>query len=601
MPNDGEPNWLSRCGSSVADFFVRWWREATGPIKWEYSLTPFRAVLRRVYMWTPVLVVVVIVSGALGFYLFTGWRAQDLTKKALANAEEGNARFARLQIFSAMSLRPRDPAVKRAAALIESRLGNPDAVRMWEEVTAGADLSEDEIDARAEVMTLHGSDEQFAVAVSALEQQGATARVAELRSQRSLRRGDMQQAIEQARAAAASDTEPHSRLQLLRLLDSRHGTFLADRARSGPHDLAAAAEMTSLIDGLVDTPLGDEALALGLAAPYFPAGRKSDWAAAAWRNPVASNPALLPAAEFLAVSGAETPAALYNKLNILYIGAPLPQQAAFARWMLRRGMNEQVLVVASASEAAQDEAIFGVRAGALAALGRWEELYQLGNTPSKAPGAVRLMAKARGAHQLGRRGEAEEAARAALQSSVAEGRVGDAITLADAQELRPLADQAIVQMCGDPAVADGAFRLARDRFGRRGQFATLEQAYSAARQAAPSSLSVRDYGLYLELLVGPGVDPSITAEALAAAPTEVGARFNHALALLKAGQGREALAVFEDFDVIVEQLPPGLRAVSAAVLHATGDPNALVVVRGLDPDLLAPAEYALIAPLRMEP
>lgn len=51
-------------------------------------------------------------------------------------------------------------------------------------------------------------------------------------------------------------------------------------------------------------------------------------------------------------------------------------------------MNEQVLVVASASEAAQDEAIFGVRAGALAALGRWEELYRLGNTPSKAPGAV---------------------------------------------------------------------------------------------------------------------------------------------------------------------------------------------------------------------
>jgi len=54
-----------------------------------------------------------------------------------------------------------------------------------------------------------------------------------------------------------------------------------------------------------------------------------------------------------------------------------------------------------------------------------------------------------------------------LQSSVAEGRVGHAITLADAQELRPLADQAIVQMCGDPSVADGAFLLARDRFRRR--------------------------------------------------------------------------------------------------------------------------------------
>ena len=58
------------------------------------------------------------------------------------------------------------------------------------------------------------------------------------------------------------------------------------------------------------------------------------------------------------------------------------------------------------------------------------------------------------------------------------------------------------------------------------------------------------------------------------------------------------LAVFDDFDVIVDQLPPGLRAVSAALLHAAGDPNALVLVRGLNPDLLTPGEYALIAPLR---
>jgi hypothetical protein len=167
--------------------------------------------------------------------------------------------------------------------------------------------------------------------------------------------------------------------------------------------------------------------------------------------------------------------------------------------------------------------------------------------------------------------------------------------------MRALADQAIIGMCGSAAVADGAFRLARDRFGRRGQFATLDQAYNAARQAAPSATSVRDYGLYLDLLSGPGVDPAVTAEALASDPSAVQARFNHALALLKAGQGKKALAVFEDFDVIVDQLPPGLRAVAAAVLVAGGDANGAVVARGTDPDLLTPAEYALIAPLRTGP
>ena len=161
-----------------------------------------------------------------------------------------------------------------------------------------------------------------------------------------------------------------------------------------------------------------------------------------------------------------------------------------------------------------------------------------------------------------------------------------------------MVDEVLIELCGDSAAADGVFRLARDRFGRRGQFAKLDQAYAAARQAAPSAPSVLAFERYRELVNGGSVDPSITAEALAANPTDVNARFNHALALLKAGQGEEALAVFDDFDVVADQLPPGLRAVSAALLHAAGDPNALVLIRGINPDLLTPGEYALIAPLR---
>ena len=586
-----------RVWSSITDFFLRWWKDATRPLG-KSGLSLPRELWRRLMLWMPAVVLALIAFGALGFYLFTGWRARDLTAKALANAEAGNARFARLQIASASGLRPNDPSVKRAAALIESRLGNPDAVRMWEEMADGSELTTDEIDARAEVMTLHGDDAQFTAAIAALAEQGAADRVAALRSRRSLSRGDIQQAIAQARAAVSSNDEPRLRLQLLELLAARHGIFLTPPSRPGAQDLAAAAEMAALIDGLIETPVGEEALAFGLGAPYFPASKKSAWAEAAWRNPLASNPALLPAAEFLAISGAQTPDALFEKLNVLYVGAALEQQAAFADWLLRRGMNDQVLVTASAAKAAQNEAMFGLRSSALGNLGRWDEVYRLADAPSKAPDALRLMVKSRAARQLGRRGEADTLARTALRSSVGEGRVGQALELADQQDLRELADEAIVEMCGNSAVADGAFRLARERFSRRGQFATLDRAYAAARQAAPSAESVRDYRTYLELLAGPGVDPSVTAEALSANPTDVGARFNHALALLKAGQGKEALAVFEHFDVIVDQLPPGLRAVSAAVLHGAGDTNAVTVVRGIDPDLLTPAEYALIAPLR---
>lgn len=595
---DDQPNIFSRTCSTVADFLGRWWEEATGPIDWEHSLTPFRAVLRRLLVWTPLLALILVACGAFGFYLFTGWRARDLTIKALASAEEGNARSARLHIFSAASLRPNDPAVKRATALIESRLGNPGAVQMWEELPVGTELATEEIDARAEVMALHGNDGQFAVAVAALEEQGAKHRAAELCAQRSMHRGDMEQAIAQVRAAVVTNEEPRLRLKLVRLLAARHGPFLEDTSKTGPIDLAAAREMMALIDGLTSTTSGDEALAVGLGAPYFSPAKKSEWAAAAWRNPLASNPALLPAAEFLALSGIESPQDLYNKLNILFIGAPLPQQVEFAGWMLRRGMDEQVLITASAFEAAQDEAMFSARASAFAALGRWDDLYKLAATPGKTPDAIRFMVQARAAGELGRRGEQTELARRALQAAVIEGRVLQTIELADQQSLRALADESIVEMCGDAAVADGAFRLARDRFGRRGQFATLHKAHAAARDVAPSASSVQAYERYVQMLNGADVDPSATAEALAANPTDSILRFNHALALFKAGQADEALGVFEDYDVIVQQLPPGFRAISAAVLHANGDPNAVVLAREIDTHLLAPAEYALIAPLR---
>ena len=114
----GGPNIFARMISSIADLCIRWWREATGPLNRSQHRTLGAAIMRRILVWTPVLVLAAIVFGALGFYLFTGWRARDLTAKALANAESGNARFARLQLTSAARLRPDDPVVKRASALV---------------------------------------------------------------------------------------------------------------------------------------------------------------------------------------------------------------------------------------------------------------------------------------------------------------------------------------------------------------------------------------------------------------------------------------------------------------------------------------------------
>ena len=134
------PNIFVRMWSATADFFIRWWREAMGPLNRSQHRTLGAALSRRLYLWAPVAVIGLMFGALLGYQFFTIWRARDLAAKAVVNAEEGNARFARLQVYSASNLRPEDPAVKRAAALVESRLGNPAAVQAWEEL-GGVDLT----------------------------------------------------------------------------------------------------------------------------------------------------------------------------------------------------------------------------------------------------------------------------------------------------------------------------------------------------------------------------------------------------------------------------------------------------------------------------
>ena len=78
-----------------------WWREATGQTsEWHHDLSPGRAILRKIMLWSPAVVVVVLIGGGIGTFLFTGWRAQDLAAKALASLERGDTRLALIQSAS---------------------------------------------------------------------------------------------------------------------------------------------------------------------------------------------------------------------------------------------------------------------------------------------------------------------------------------------------------------------------------------------------------------------------------------------------------------------------------------------------------------------
>ena len=593
MPWEKE-SWHVRFRSQVADFFTRWWREATGPADWRNTGKPVRAMLRRAMLWVPVIVLLTVVIAGAGLYFFTGWRAGDLARKAMDNAIAGNLAMARLQIMSASNLRPDSSAVKRALVYVQSRFNDPATLGQWEELSAeGTALSAEEIEEWARAAASTGTEEQFGRAMAALEAGGDAAKVAAIRSARSLRRGNLADSITEARKAAAED--PAAKLELLGLLLRRHGPMLNSGAPN-PEDVKSGEEIIALVDGLQGTPQGNQAIALALGAFPQPQAKAREWALAALKDLSVTNRALLPAAQWMVASGEGTVQDYAAKLSAAFAGAAPAKQAALAAWLNRQGMHEQALTLITPKKAAQDADAYIARAETLASMGNWEELRKLAETACNAPSSLQLATKALAAYHLGKTGEAQKTLADALRAGAGDGGFGYALAAAEETRQRGVADQVIVERCADPQMAANMFRLARERFGRRGQFASLADAYAAAARAAPDAPSVQDYRRRTDLLAGKPVPPEETAAAIAASPADQPARFTHALALLKADRAADALGVFHDVDIFVDQLPPGDKAVVIALYRANGiDRTADAVSSNLDTAALEPGEYALIA------
>lgn len=578
----------------MADFFVRWWHEATGPFG-KLGLTPGREFFRRIMLWAPAVVLALVVFGGAGLYFFTGWRAQDLARKAMDNARAGELQMAWLQIASAESLRSNNPEVRRTMTYVRSAGNDPDALALWDQLAADMPLSAEEIEERARLAARIGTEEQFAAAVAALEQGGEAATAASLRSQRAMRRGNLQESIEEARAAAETSGEDEKKLQLLSTLLRRHAPMLNTPGQPAPGEIRSGEEIIALVDELQGSDQGNEAIALALGSfPKAPEKSRA-WAEAAMKGLSTNNPALLPAASYLVRSGAATAPDIYRKLSPAFAGAAPAQQARLAAFLTENGMAEETLLLITEKKAAADAAAFEERGRALAALGKWDDLLAFSESTATATESSKLFLRGLAFKKSGQSEVAQKALADAFRASVREGNGGAILSSLDLIGEGKVADPVIIELCGRSETADGVFRAARDRFGRRGQFASMAQAYEAAIKAKPDAPSVLDFRRRQDLLAGRNIPSAETAAVVAAAPADPAARFTHALALLREDRPADALGVFHDIDIFVDRLPPGDKAIAIAVWEANGlNTYASSLRQSLDPALLEKGEYALI-------
>jgi len=575
-----------------ADWLVDWWREARGPIKWDYHLSPARAIARRILLWVPVLVLVASMAGAAGFYFFTGWRARDLAAKAERTAEQGNLQLARVQMLSAESLRKNDPAVKRASAVVRSKFNDPAAASLWEELAGSGKISSEDAAEWARVALAAGNELSFQSALAWMEEQGDATSAAALRAKQSRQAGNLGESIREARIAAASG-RPADRLGLVRVLVERYAPSLATGSPP-PASREAALEIAGLVAALQGTPEGDEALAMTLGAIPFDEEQALKWAQSVLGRPSAENPALLAAASYLVRRGTDV-GQLVPPLSAAVAGAAPRLQARLAEWLTANGRAEDALLLITLGKSAGDPSAYMARAGALERLGRWDELLALTETASPVPVSVRLAWRTLAASKADKKGVAAQSLAESLRAAAREGQLTAALALAERAGQRGAADEILIGMCADPAVAEVVFGSLRQRFSRGGRHQSLERAFAAARLAAPSSWVVQDHDRRRQLLAGETVDPTVTGAAVREQPANETLRFTHALAMLRAGLPQDALGVFHDIDILVSRLPPSDQAVAVAVFGANGMTDHAARARSwINADLLPPGEYRLL-------
>lgn len=557
-------------------------------------------------------VVVLAVLGALGFHFFQGWRARDLSGKALESFEAANYRAAWLQMNSARGLRPDDPLVLRAAAIIESRFGLPSAMEIWDRYASVSELSKEDLVERGRAAAALGNDEQFEKAVSGLDAAGDAASAGRLRSARSLERGNLDRAIDETRRTIAAADDPALRLDLAKLLLRRNLENLA-AAPDDPENQRIAQEMFAIIDGLQATSSENEALAFGLSFLLPDREKQARWAELAMSNPDPENPALLPAATVMIDLGKAQPDDLHKTLRPIFDAALLDQRAAFVAWLTRHGMAQESLTLITAKEAGESAGAFIARTDALARLGKWDAVIETVDAGGNAPLSLRLATKARAEYAL--RQGAQSGAKSladALRAAVREGTVPVVAKAGDDMGGQVVVDQTLVELCGDSSSSASIFAVVRDRLSRRGPEARamLAEAHARALVASPNAVPVQDYSRYLKLLApfdedaseeektAVIVDPEDTAQAVAAAPADPAVRTTHALALWRAGRPDEALAAFDDFTVFFGRVPPGLQAVICRILADGGHKHAAeTAVQTVDKTKLTANEAKLLSGL----
>ncbi|MBU3665817.1 MAG: hypothetical protein FGM15_08085 [Chthoniobacterales bacterium] len=563
-----------------------WWKEATGRIRRSRHRNYRQAVFRRVLLWIPVLAVVGLILAYPAVKLFMLWRAYDLAHKSVASFERKEYRLAFLQSESAGALKPDLAPVVRARALSRTGLGDRSSLAYWKTLRQMGEMNDEDLSAWAEAAAVLGTDADMSEVKTVLDNAGRTGEANAWRSRRAFRYGNLVDAEKFMRAAIAENDSIPLQLELARVL-----------AAIGTPD--ATAEAVRIVSSAAAGPEANKALAFGLTyIPVGPATRRT-WAERALANLSSDNEALLPAASAMVNDRHWTTDEAVAQLAPVFVGAPLKQRVKYVSWLAEKNRpREEVLRSVTSREAKHSPEVFRLRADEAVEARDWQEVLRLLDAGSPLDEAASQLLRAKAEAALGRTALAQTALRRAVRASVNSLTLPETLAEVDARNESGLADEVLLEMCGEPALAEYVLRVARYRFGMRGEPRLIDEGMSRYPVSENPVPTVRDFRWRKSLLAGERVDPALTARVSTDEPTNVDFRITHALALLNDGRPAEARLALAALEPVSHQLFAGQQAVLAAVLAASGSQaEAARLARGIKGAHLTDPEYRLVLPI----
>jgi tetratricopeptide (TPR) repeat protein len=514
--------------------------------------------------------------------------------------KKGKVEEGTMSLETAIRLKPKNAEALRLMARLQGAVGEgPKSLDAWRKLAERGFLTLEDLAHYALTAAREGDWALADRIVNAVTAGGNSFLSHMLRAELLISKNDLPGTEAELRLAVEADKTGNSRAALARFLLTRRLN-----AKTVPEIRELLREISKQPDAI-----GMEALATAITRGLVPPAELPAWIVALRAHPKVDAKSLLLADSTDIQLQPDTKPAVMAKMLQRMQGATVDDRALGIQFLILMNEPARAATLVSPDEAVKKRETFALWLDAQSLAKNWPSILDALAQPNlPLPEYLATLYRGRAMVMSGKEAEGRAAYAEALQkASPNKPDFLQALAYLHLAGEDQLFEQGFQQVLSDPAMAKESFLKLIPSVLMRRDAARTRRAYDIAAATSPEldkDLTFQNDIAYLNLLLGLPEDTKKVAFQSEANPRDFSFRTTYALALLKAGKNKEALALLENCepDIHVASLPPHQKAIVAAALAANGRRNeALGTASILPPQQLSVQEIEFLRSYLAEP